>query len=100
MAGKNGRVKSTCTGCGLVFVTTAAFDKHRTGSYGKPIEHNGQVIGYTPEMRVCITEEAMAKRGMIKNSKGLWSTGSFNGAAFWATSKKVDDEPEDVSEIA
>lgn len=100
MAGKTDRVKSTCMGCGLVFASTAAFDKHRAGSYGKPIERNGQIIGYTPEMRICIVEEAMQRKGMVKNGKGYWTTGSFNGAAFWATSKKSDDETEDVSDIA
>lgn len=91
--------RSTCAGCGLVFSSVSAFDRHRSGSYGVPIVQNGQVVGYTPEMRVCIVEEALRKKGMTQNAKGIWSMPS-NGLRFWEKSKKVDDEAEDVSEIA
>lgn len=84
--------RSTCAACKAVFSSTSAFDRHRAGSYGLPIIRNGQVIGYTPEMRICIVEEAMRKRGMVQNAKGIWTTGTFDGAAFWGISKKSDDE--------
>ena len=50
-----------CPTCGLYFNSTAAFDKHRTGSHV-----GGQ--------RRCMTEEEMRAIGMTLNSTGWWIT--------------------------
>ncbi|MDR5790295.1 hypothetical protein P9281_27495 [Caballeronia sp. LP003] len=46
-----------CCQCGLLFNSTAAFDKHRTGAYG--VE------------RLCLTRSEMELRGMAKNQQGF-----------------------------
>jgi hypothetical protein len=49
-----------CTGCGKLFNSTAAFDKHRTG----PMDD-----------RRCLTEPEMRGKGMAVNATGWWVTG-------------------------
>jgi hypothetical protein len=51
--------RSLCRSCGLLFRSTAAFDKHRTGSLAK-----GE--------RRCLTETEMLAKGMAINYQGLW----------------------------
>lgn len=53
--------QSLCRSCGLVFRSTAAFDKHRTGSHPK-----GD--------RRCLTPTEMLEQGMAKNTRGMWVT--------------------------
>ncbi len=57
--------RTECRGCGKFFVGTSVFDEHRIGSYGEAI-HNakGNVTGYTPHSRRCMTEEEMRVAGM------------------------------------
>lgn len=91
--------RSTCAGCGAVFSGLTAFDAHRTGKYCLPIMEKGKVVAYTWDLRRCVTEEAMVKRGLIKNSKGIWTI-PFDATKIWGTSKNNDDETENTSEIA
>jgi len=51
-----------CPACKLYFKSTAAFDKHRVGSYTPPTE------------RRCMTEKEMRESGMDTNARGLWVT--------------------------
>ena len=50
-----------CPGCGQLFNSTRAFEKHRTGSH-----EGGQ--------RRCLTVEQMEAIGMAKNADGWWVT--------------------------
>ena len=54
-----------CAGCGELFNSTAAFDRHRTGSYGF---HGKNVT------RRCLTVHEMLAKGMDKNATGWWVT--------------------------
>jgi hypothetical protein len=49
-----------CVSCNAYFNSTAAFDKHRSGAYGKD--------------RRCLTPQEMAERGMEQNNDGYWIT--------------------------
>jgi hypothetical protein len=72
-----------CRACGKVFSSTSAFDRHRTGSYGKPIYGaNRKVIRYTKHERRCKDEQEMLEAGMIQNKRGYWTTGEFDASAF------------------
>ena len=70
--------KSTCSGCGEIFASVAAFDAHRVGSFGEPIyqaSRSGRsrsVVGHTPGSRRCLTCQEMYRVGMIRNEKGWW----------------------------
>ncbi len=60
-----GRLKGDnceCRACGLLFKSTAAFDKHRTGSY--------RVKGE----RRCLDVQEMEDKGMAVNARGFWIT--------------------------
>lgn len=48
-----------CPGCGALFNSTKAFEKHRVG----PHEGNG---------RRCLDDKEMRARGMAKNVSGWW----------------------------
>lgn len=50
--------RNRCTGCGLYFNSTAAFDKHRVGPYSKD--------------RRCLTTTEMLEKGMAQNTQGFW----------------------------
>lgn len=57
-----------CTGCYEYFNSTAAFDKHRTGTHGLD--------------RRCMSSEEMREKGMDINADGYWITalnGQFSG---------------------
>jgi hypothetical protein len=57
---------------------------HRTGSYGDPIyDAKGKVvIGYAKSERRCLTEAEMLAKKMVKNGKGIWTTGEFDASVF------------------
>src|SRR5215831_4495317 len=67
-------VKSLCRGCDQTFVSVAAFDFHRVGSYGEPIYQGNshRVVGYTQHQRRCLSVEEMIAHGMTQNAKGWW----------------------------
>lgn len=50
--------RNQCRGCGEFFNSTFAFDKHRTGDFGKN--------------RRCLTPDEMRAKGMSKNAAGFW----------------------------
>ena len=52
--------QSFCRACGQLFNSVAAFDKHRTGHFGKD--------------RRCMTEAEMQAKGMAINGRGRWVT--------------------------
>jgi len=68
--------RNQCPTCGEYFNSVGAFDKHRTGEYGKPV--SGGV--YSPSSRRCLSEVEMRAIGMEKSTK-----------AFWVTSPMPDD---------
>ncbi len=49
-----------CVSCNRYFNSTAAFDKHRSGAYGKD--------------RRCLSSDEMAERGRAINASGYWVT--------------------------
>lgn len=57
--------RNQCPTCGLHFKSTSAFDKHRTGDYGKPKDAGG---------RRCRTVPEMEEIGMV--CRGGWWVGS------------------------
>jgi hypothetical protein len=57
--------RNECPGCGELFKSTAAFDKHRTGKFGKPADRAG---------RRCRTVAEMQRAGMARNAAGFWVT--------------------------
>jgi hypothetical protein len=52
--------RNQCQGCMEYFNSTAAFDKHRHGDFGKD--------------RRCRTIDEMRAKGMTKNAAGFWIT--------------------------
>jgi hypothetical protein len=50
--------RNQCCGCGEYFNSTFAFDKHRTGDFGKD--------------RRCLKADEMEAKGMSKNARGFW----------------------------
>jgi hypothetical protein len=50
--------RNQCQGCKAFFNSTFAFDKHRTGDFGKN--------------RHCLTADEMTAKGMDKNAAGFW----------------------------
>ena len=50
--------RNQCPTCGQLFKSTHAFEKHRTGEFGKD--------------RRCRTEEEMSAKGMFKGDDGFW----------------------------
>ena len=70
--------RSQCGACGLTCSSVAAFDAHRTGSYGEPIYKpsstgkSRKVIGHTPPTRRCMTVAEIQALGMTQNAKGWW----------------------------
>lgn len=52
--------RNQCPGCNEFFNSNAAFDKHRTGEFGKN--------------RRCKTTDEMLAAGMAKNATGWWVT--------------------------
>jgi hypothetical protein len=53
--------RNQCPGCGQLFNSTTAFEKHRVG----PHEDNG---------RRCLTVNEMHQRGMVQVDGGWWVT--------------------------
>src|SRR5260370_3832476 len=51
--------RNECPGCGQLFNSSAAFDKHRTGTF-------------TPAARRCVTNPEMIAKGMARNASGFW----------------------------
>lgn len=52
--------RNQCAGCSKLFNSTAAFDKHRIGDFGKD--------------RRCATSTEMLDKGMVVASSGYWVT--------------------------
>lgn len=52
--------RNQCAGCGKPFNSSAAFDKHRIGDFGKD--------------RRCATEDEMTAKGMAIATSGYWVT--------------------------
>ena len=50
--------RNQCPTCGLLFNSSNAFDKHRTGSHGVD--------------RRCLTVPEMEDKGMVLNKDGFW----------------------------
>lgn len=93
-------MKSECTSCSKIFKSVAAFDKHRTGSYGDPIYKNndpttGKVIRYTKPARRCMTTEEMLAAGMCQNERGWWITIAYDPSAY-ARGETEEEEVESV----
>ena len=65
--------RNQCPSCGLHFNSTAAFGKHRTGSF-------------TGFQRRCLTESEMLAKGMGKSKSGFWVGAPMAnaGAQYWS----------------
>jgi hypothetical protein len=57
--------RNQCPACDEFFNSTAAFEKHRVGTYG---------TGTTLHARRCLTPDEMRARGMDQNASGWWVT--------------------------
>jgi len=74
--------RSQCSGCSEIFSSESSFTMHRTGSYGDPIyDESKHITGYTKHERRCLTEPEMLAKKMVRNEKGMWTTGEFDQAA-------------------
>lgn len=62
--------RNQCQGCQECFNSTAAFDKHRVGTFGSP-KGDGT---YASNTRRCRSTEEMSAAGMVKNAAGFWIT--------------------------
>lgn len=60
--------RNQCPSCGEFFNSVGAFDKHRTGEYGKPVSSGT----YSPSSRRCLSVGGMVAIGMEKNASGFW----------------------------
>lgn len=89
-------VKSLCRACDQTFVSVAAFDFHRVGSYGEVIYegHSHRVIGNTPHQRRCLSVEEMVALGMMQNAKGWWQMPVRVKAVVGITPGEVCEEEE------
>jgi len=59
--------RNQCQGCKEYFNSTFAFDKHRTGEYGKD--------------RRCLSTSEMLEKGMDKNNAGFWISAKMPDSA-------------------
>ena len=50
--------RNQCTGCGLLFNSSHAFEKHRTGAHGID--------------RRCLTADEMTAKGMVLGADNFW----------------------------
>lgn len=74
--------KSTCRKCGEVFYSISGFNMHRVGGYGDALYNGKYVIGHTKHSRRCLSESEMSSKNMIKNDRGIWTTGEFDASVF------------------
>lgn len=63
---KDGKNFCECTGCGEMFNSVFAFDKHQV--WTKPDPKGNQDVR-------CLTVKEMEARGFLKNEGGYWITG-------------------------
>jgi len=55
---------------------------HRVGGYGDAIYDGKKVIGHAKPDRRCLSIVEMQSLGMVKNERGVWSTGEFDASVF------------------
>jgi len=95
--------RSQCTGCLEIFSSESGFNMHRTGSHGEPIydKKGREVVGYTKHSRRCLTEAEMLAKKMIKNEKGIWTTGEFDASVFKkkGESEEMAEEEQEAEEV-
>ncbi len=71
--------RNQCGSCGELFNSSAAFDKHRMGDFGKD--------------RRCRSQEEMRGKGMAKNAAGFWIGSPYTGPARnWPTGRQGTEE--------
>lgn len=86
--------KSPCSACKVGGASVSAFDKHRVGSFGKPLyDERKRFIGYSPHERRWLTEGEMVAAGMSKNQRGLWITEVPDASALLRLKGKKVKEP-------
>jgi hypothetical protein len=76
------RVGLECCQCRCLFGGEGAFKKHRTGSYGIGITSSNGITKYTKHSRRCLSESEMISKNMVKNDRGIWTTGEFDASVF------------------
>lgn len=59
--------RNECAACGVLFNSSAAFDKHRVGYFHEPSKR-------IPFPRRCMAEVEMRAAGMSINNDGFWIT--------------------------
>jgi hypothetical protein len=82
-----------CAGCGKLFKSNAAFDKHRTGLYSDSVNADGIV---TPANRRCMTTEEMLEIGMAENARGYWVTSLYHGTRFYDVDSELEGDETEV----
>lgn len=76
--------KNQCPSCKLYFNSTAAFDRHRSGTF-------------TPNTRRCLTVTEMLEKGMAQNARGWWIS-AVNPK--WAKPQNLEAERSEDSTVA
>jgi len=61
--------RCVCNGCGLLFNSEAAFNKHRVGPFAAITEAN---------TRRCLSQAEMRSTGMTTNDAGFWVSEVWN----------------------
>lgn len=72
--------KSTCCGCGLVFSSVRAFERHRAGSY--------KLVERSANARHCLDTYGMLRAGLLQNDSGVWHVAASKRLAGFIASKR------------
>ena len=82
--------RNQCACCGLLFNSSAAFDKHRSGTYG-----TGSGL---PAVRRCLSQPEMVDIGMALNQAGFWVTHRLTAEGMEARDGAFQNDPEALGE--
>ena len=70
--------RNQCPGCGELFNSNKAFDKHRVGKFGDQWQG-------TPEGRRCLSVAEMLDKKMVQLPDGFWVTELWVKPAQWTS---------------
>ena len=89
------RIGFECRKCGEFFGGEGSFKKHRTGSYGVGVTSSNGVTHYSKHERRCLSQDEMLNKGLVRNDKGLWTTGESDASIV----NKEEEHGEEHGEI-
>lgn len=73
-----------CTVCHESFTGSTSGDMHRTGDHA---------VNEGPDRRRCLTVDEMTGKGMVRNDRGIWTTGKATTQWWKSSEDMVKDEP-------